>query len=440
MRCCYIQLFTIKNFAITICCACGFDFCAYVVFYVFLPYTRMESAMTARISFFPVDNGDMTLIRFADNPSTTLLIDIRIRAAADKTSEDTRDVAGDLRERLNKDDNERPYVDAFLLTHPDQDHCLGLQNHFWLGAYDDYPDDSKPENEKRIVIREMWSSPMIFRRKSKNHTLCQDALAWKKEARRRVNKWKDDGFFAEYDRIKVLGEDVNGKTDELEAILVKTGEDFNTINGEETSLFSAFLIAPSSPQDDETEDDLSKNESSTIILFSISADENGLSRYKFLSCGDAGVLIWERIWDKYAHNPELLEYDIMLSPHHCSWRSLSWDSWSDYKEDAKVSEKAKNALGQAKNNAFIISSSKAIKDDKDNPPCIGAKKQYSSILRGKDGMFMCTGETPSEDSPKPLEFEINWSGIKRIVLRAAVATSAASLLGAAAPRAGVTNG
>jgi ribonuclease BN (tRNA processing enzyme) len=395
--------------------------------------------MTARISFLPVDNGDMTLIRFADEPSTTLLIDIRIRASANKASEETRDVADDLKNRLNTDGNNRPYVDAFLLTHPDQDHCLGLQNHFWLGSYEDYPDDKKPQNEKRIIIREMWSSPMIFRRKSKNHTLCADALAWKKEARRRVNKWKKDGYFSECERIKVLGEDVNGKTDELEAILVKTGESFNSINGEETSLFSAFLIAPSAPQDDETENDLSKNESSTIISFTISADENGLFKYKFLSCGDAGVLIWERIWDKYAHNPEPLEYDMMLSPHHCSWRSLSWNSWSDYKENAKVSDKAKKALGQAKMNAFIISSSKAIEDNEDNPPCIGAKKEYNSILRGKNGMFMCTGETPSQDSPKPLEFEISCSGIKRVVVRTATATTAASLLGAAAPRAGAIN-
>ncbi|ENZ7192893.1 metallohydrolase [Klebsiella variicola] len=395
--------------------------------------------MTARISFLPVDNGDMTLIRFADDPSTTLLIDIRIRASADKASEETRDVANDLKNRLNTDDNNRPYVDAFLLTHPDQDHCLGLQNHFWLGSYDDYPDDKKPQTEKRIIIREMWSSPMIFRRKSKNHTLCADALAWKQEARRRVNKWKKDGYFSECERIKVLGEDVNGKTDDLEAILVKTGESFNSINGEETSLFSAFLIAPSAPQDEETETSLSKNESSTIISFTIAADKNGLSNYKFLSGGDAGVLIWERIWDKYAHNPEPLEYDIMLSPHHCSWRSLSWDSWSDYKENAKVSDKAKKALGQAKMNAFIISSSKAIEDNEDNPPCIRAKIEYNSILRGKNGMFMCTGETPSQDSPKPLEFEISWSGIKRIIVRTATATTAASLLGAAAPRAGASN-
>jgi hypothetical protein len=42
-----------------------------------------------------------------------------------------------------------------------------------------------------------------------------------------------------------------------------------------------------------------------------------------------------------------LAYDVLLAPHHCSWHSLSWDSWSDYGEDAEVSSDARNALGQA---------------------------------------------------------------------------------------------
>ena len=83
--------------------------------------------METIITFFPVDCGDMTLIALGDKAKTTILIDCNIRAAADDSSDSTRDVAGDLRDRLNRDMNGRPYVDAFLLSHPDQDHCSGIR-------------------------------------------------------------------------------------------------------------------------------------------------------------------------------------------------------------------------------------------------------------------------------------------------------------------------
>src|SRR5258708_5007315 len=103
-----------------------------------------EKHMSTTITFFPVGNGDMTLICLGDKAGTTILIDCNIRAAADDPDDDTRDVASDLRKRLKRDSKGRPYVDAFLLGHPHQDHCGGIQTHFHLGAPKDYPDDKKP--------------------------------------------------------------------------------------------------------------------------------------------------------------------------------------------------------------------------------------------------------------------------------------------------------
>ena len=87
--------------------------------------------MPAKVSFFPVDNGDMCLITLPGG--RTLLIDINIRASADDPGDTTRDVAKDLKERLSKDADGRYYVDVFVLSHPDQDHCAGLKKHFHLG-------------------------------------------------------------------------------------------------------------------------------------------------------------------------------------------------------------------------------------------------------------------------------------------------------------------
>lgn len=386
--------------------------------------------MVAKITFFPVNNGDMTLIRLADSDATSLLVDCKIRSA-DDSDDEMRDVAKDLRNRLKTDIKGRPYVDAMLLSHPDEDHCLGLEKHFWLGSLSDYPDDDKPKNEKRIVIRQLWSSPMVFRRASKNHPLCSDAKAFNKEAKRRVKVNKDNDFsVGDGDRILIMGEDENGKTDDLSRILVKPGEKITGVNEQATNYLTSLLIAPFSKQDEETEDMLSKNGSSVIINFEIKNSQFGSNTSRFLAGGDAGVEIWERVSDEYLSSDT--EYDLLLAPHHCSWRSLSHDSWSEKGENAVVSKKAKKALEQAKDGAFIISSSKPIADDDNDPPCIRAKREYRSIL-GSSGIFKCTGEEPTKANPSPLEIETAGRGFKL----SATLSAATSVISVTPPRAGI---
>lgn len=387
--------------------------------------------MTAKITFFPVDNGDMTLLRLADPDATSLLIDCKIRSSADNPDDSTPDVAKALRDRLKSDGNDRPYVDAMLLSHPDEDHCLGLRKHFWLGPLSDYPDDDKPQKEKRIIIRQIWSSPMVFRRASKNHPLCDDAKAFNKEAKRRIKQNRNDGFSVGYgDSILIMGEDENGKTDDLTPILIKPGEEFKGINGKASGFLTSLLLAPISKQDDEMEDKLSKNGSSVIINFKIKSSEFGSNISRFLTGGDAGVEIWERISDEFKTTDT--EYDLLLAPHHCSWRTLSHDSWSEKGEDAEVSKKARKALGQARYGAFIISSSKPIVDDDNDPPCIRAKREYRSIL-GNSGIFKCTGEEPTTSKPVPLEIETTGSGFKLTT----VSSAAAASITLPSPKAGV---
>ena len=44
--------------------------------------------MVAKITFFPVDNGDMTLLQLADSNATSLLIDCKIRSSADDSEDE----------------------------------------------------------------------------------------------------------------------------------------------------------------------------------------------------------------------------------------------------------------------------------------------------------------------------------------------------------------
>lgn len=393
--------------------------------------------MATKVTFFPVGNGDMTLIKLNDRAGTTILIDCKILETAEDTDEVDRNVARDLRQRLNRDADGRPYVDAFLLSHPDQDHCLGFSRHFHLGPLEDYADDKKEDWQKRIVIRELWSSPIVFRRASRTHVLCDDAKAFNCEAKRRVGANRESFFDVdEGDRILILGEDEGGKTDDLDPIVVKVDESILAVNGIPVDGFSARLIAPLPGADERMEEDLSKNNSSVILNIELPSDVRGTTS-RFLTGGDSEVQIWELVWERHKADPSALEYDLLQAPHHCSWHSLSHDSWSELHEHAEISADARAALSQIRHGGGIVASSCPIKDDDNDPPCWGAKCEYESIVETAGGTFHCTGEHPDQQNPAPLEFEVSTIGFdllqpesddRRSVFRSAPAVITSGLM------------
>lgn len=378
------------------------------------------SCVTASLTFFPVSNGDMALIRLQNDQ--TILIDIKIRGAADDEDDNTPDVAKDLRSRLKRDAKGRLYVDAFLLSHPDADHISGLRNHFHLG-----PPDEWNAKEDKILIREMWSSPIVFRRANANHVLCDDAMAWAKEARRRVQCFRDSGSSTvEGDRILIMGEDADGKTDDIRGIVIKIDEIVSKCNRVDAGAFEARLLAPLPAADEAEEDELTKNGSSVVMNFSLAG---GLlkDRCRFLTGGDAEVAVWKRLWKRHGVNhPDYLSYDVLETPHHCSWRTLSFDSWTDLGEKAKVDADARSALSQTRKGAVIVASCKPIKADDDNPPHERAKREYVDIVNRKEDRFFCTDEY-WKDKGQALEFEIKENGVVRKI--GAAATIAAPALG-----------
>jgi hypothetical protein len=382
--------------------------------------------MTTTATFFPVDNGNMTLIKLSDK--TTILIDINLRDVSEDEEEPACDAAKELRNRLEKDAKGRPYVDAFLLSHPDEDHCRGLRKHFHLGSLADYEFHPPQKEELKIVIREMWSSPMVFRRASKNNPLCEDAKAFNTEARRRVKLLKEEKPFSEGDRILIIGEDENGKTEGLESILVKLDEVFSKINGKKNDHISIRVLGPLPIQEDsEEEDKLRKNHSSVILQISFKSDGQE-DACLFLTGGDAEVYIWENLWSRKKNKLSDIKYDLLLSPHHCSWHSLSYDSWSE-DENPQVSRDGESALAQRRDGAIIVSSSKPIKDDKNDPPCWGAKREYLSILKSVDGKFYCTGEHPNEEKPEPLLFKVSKEGFQPPSKKSVSITGPAIIIG-----------
>jgi len=331
-----------------------------------------------------------------------------------------------LRDELKRDDKDRLYVDGFLLSHPDDDHICGLERHFHLGPPEDWN-----EADDKIIIREMLSSPIVFRRASTKHVLGADAKAWAKEARRRVKLYRDTGWFgAEGDRIQIMGEDADGKTDDITPIVVKADETFSAINRRFDNAFEARLIGPRPHGDDEElERTLAKNDSSVVVRFSIRGDGYA-DKCRFLTGGDAGVAIWERIWKKLGtYNADWLSYDVLLSPHHCSWRSLSYDSYSEKGEEAAVCDDARSALAQTRKGAIIVASSKTIDPDDADPPSDRAKREYVAVVDGKDDRFLCVADVWADEA-QPLTYKIGSTGVTKVVKSARVAAAAALGIGA----------
>ena len=82
-----------------------------------------------KIKYYPVNDGDTSLITLKDN--TTILIDCNMRQGESDSGENNiYNVKGDLIKSIQKR-NKNPFIDLFILSHPDKDHCLGFKNNFY---------------------------------------------------------------------------------------------------------------------------------------------------------------------------------------------------------------------------------------------------------------------------------------------------------------------
>ena len=337
----------------------------------------------------------------SDTKNTTILIDCSI---GDEPIADHCDVNQELRSRLPKDSNDRPYLDAFILTHRHDDHVKGFINHFHTGPLDEYDGDA---DEKKIVIKEMWSSHNFWKPSSAKYDLCENAKAFNKEMKRRVDLFKEKkAIQPEGDRAIVVGKDPEGRTDDIGNINYDIGDTFTKINNTNISAkLEGFILSPIEQQENEEDECFTdKNRQSIVIQLAVIQGEY---RNKLMMAADAECLVWETLWKIYKDEKEKLEYDILSAPHHCSWHSLSYDSQSDC-ENPKICKDAKKALSQSKDGAFIVSQSKIIKDSDSDPPSQAAKDEYLGIVG--ENQFICTNEHPDEKKPEPIEFNLTGGG------------------------------
>ncbi len=363
----------------------------------------MAVASNPQIKYYPVKNGDMSLITLDDK--TTILVDCNIKnTSGDDDDNSVYDVKKDLLNSIQYN-NEAPYIDVFILTHGDNDHCLGFKDNFYQGDPKKYSDSDR-ENEL-IIMDAMWFSPMIAEQYSN-----ENEDAYQQEAERRLfmhlNNHEDKELPG--NRVRIIGYDGNKKYAELDYLRTKPGEIVTRFNDVEQTIFSIFIHAPFKIQLDSSE----KDKNSASIVFQARFKENSWNTD--FSClamfgGDSDHTTWEQIVERtkrygndVTHNA--LDWDLLMTPHHCSWTFFN-DTSEDEPKPTSL-----EALNYARQGAFVIAPCKKIVNDDDNPPHYNAKKEYIKKVESEE-KFLNTSIEPNESEPKPIIFDITSNGPAR---------------------------
>ena len=352
--------------------------------------------MKHSIKFYPVGNGDCSLITIG-GANKKMMFDCNFRQKAEDDNDEMYDVLGDLLDNeLTTKKCGLPFLDAFLLTHPDQDHCRSFADKFYLGDPDAVSPSAK--DEKKILIGEHWYSPRVFEEQTGD--LNADAKAFKKEAKRRMALYKSDPRKADKDgnRIRIIGWTDNPDLKGLEDRIVTPGNTISEVNGTNCRYFEMFIHAPF--KNDISGED--RNMTSIVSQLRFDSEKEHQVARIFLA-GDTEWRIIEEIMDKTSDDNNL-KWDLLEAPHHCSYKFFADDREDD------PNQKSLDFLEKRESNAFVISSSKVVKQNSDNPPCQKAKNRYTDRV-GKSN-FLCTSGTSEDESDKPIIFVIDNDGLK----------------------------
>lgn len=334
--------------------------------------------------FWPVGTGDSATIKVDDD--TVVQVDVRHMVVADDDDDEHAAVVDRLIDEVLPERNSEPYLSVFVLTHADKDHCQG---------FEDLLD--------RVEIGELWMSPRVFRDYDENADLCDDAVAFRDEALRRIGKNQGEEA-ASGDRIRVIGEDDILEEDQYadipESLKTRPGETITELDGDDVSdRFEAFMHAPFG--DDSTRD---RNKTSIGMRVTLT-DGDGQGRAMLL--GDLDYPPLKRIFVEYG-DQENRACDVLLAPHHCSKSAMYFEEPEDdgpvLKQD--VLDGIEDAFGDT---GWVVASSDeipAVDEPGDNPPHAYAKERYEEIA--PDG-FLCTGDGDADD---PIVFSVGPGGIE----------------------------
>ena len=361
--------------------------------------------MNTKITFYPVLNGDCSLIEFSNNQK--MMFDCNFRADAEDDKKEDFNVYKDLLEnKLKTMHKGLPYLDAFVLTHPDQDHGRGFGDKFFYGKNPENQREAPSKADKdsnKIIIGELWYSPRIF--SEHENDLCEDAKKFKEEAERRMKLHKEKSADRNKpgNRIRIIGySDVDALEDIPSDLISAVGDTIEKLNGITLTEFRFFAHAPFK----EHIDGDSRNATSIVLQIRVDAG-NKKDVGNIILGGDSEWRVWKKILDETCDEKNL-QWNILEAPHHCSYTFFA-DS-----RDEEPNQSSLDFLAKRINNGFIVSSSKTIKKNSDNPPCQKAKNKYIKSLDDNEDYFKCT---TVEDIQKPVIFEIKSDGVHLVEIQ-----------------------
>jgi beta-lactamase superfamily II metal-dependent hydrolase len=331
--------------------------------------------------FWPVGTGDSTTVGIGDK--VVMQVDLHNLECADEDDDPHVSIVDELVKLLPKR-NKKPYLAVFVLTHPDLDHCCGFA-----------------ELLDKVTIGELWFTPRIFREYTGK--MCDDAVAFRKEARRRRDRTIAVGGLPEAgDRVRVFGYDELLEEDKFKGfpkdLLTVPGNTVTVVDGTDyAGTFAAFVHAP-------FKDDCAGERNDTSLALQITL-ANGKATGRALLLGDLCYPTIRKIFD-ITKKKEFLEWNVFQAPHHCS-KSVMY--WQDKGEDvAKLKQDILDDLEAAAGTpAYIVASCEPIPASNkpgDNPPHARAKARYEEIV--DSGHFLCTQEHPDMDAPEPIVFRL----------------------------------
>lgn len=375
-----------------------------------------------KIIFYPVNNGDTSQI-ILDN-GKRFLFDYRHQKKSEEEGSKDFNLKKHLKDELDKE--KRNYIDVVAFTHGDKDHICNSTEFFEL-LY-----ATKYQGNGRIKINELWVPAAMILETATNDEQSDEFVIWRQEARYRLKEGKGIRVFSKPEKLKQWLEE-NGLTVEDRRNLITDAGQVVPGFTLDVDQVEFFCHSPFIKHVDEG-DDL-RNEAA--LIFQVRFEVNS-TRFNYLAVGDSKHEVLDDIVNitEYHGNQDRLDWNLFNIPHHCSYLALGPDKGEKETIPIKNIEKL---LRQGQKNAYIVSSSNPIRNDKDaysqtQPPHIQAKNAYVKYLQEAGGRkFLVTMEEPSEAKPQPIVFEISADGGKLALTKS---VGIASIITSPAPRAG----
>ncbi len=344
-----------------------------------------------KLTVFACGCGDSVLI---EAHHKIVLTDIHYRTdrAQDEEDYEAPDFAPDIRKACGNN-----HLDVFVSTHPDKDHVGGFTEIFHVGPPGDW--DADPEDgEPKIIVDEIWCTPYG----ANPHYVTNQSEPLVDEICRREKLLGTAAALLDGNRLQIMDTSTHSV-------------------GSITPNFEWRLLAPNPAEWDILKAEegcppTSSNSTSLVIQWTVrrSCGDN-----QFLICGDTSVEVLERLEDEvHRKNPDHLAWHILLTPHHCSRRSIGrvWNSGTD-QEKFEESEEALTALGEQRGDGFAVASSKRVIKGGATPPSWDAKQRYLRILANGGQVvdavkarFLCTGGDTANDDPAHVVFNLSANG------------------------------